>query len=203
MKRTLKIAAGAALVLGAAACSLDIIPVHFSRINSAKRAEDPLLRGPEAPGAFKHAWIFKKDEGGLLFDPNELVLVDGALRFSPKRQGEREAQLVTSAGPHFEALDSVKEITAPENRAQIRYQLSRDNATWYYRAQDSWKLAGPSSAQSNTAEDLKPYLGKFHSEVGTGTLYLRVFFRGALPGVPLVLRSIEVTGVQAPVDGWN
>jgi hypothetical protein len=200
------IAAAACLAGSLDACSLDIIPVHYSRVNSAKLAEEPLRRGPGAPGAFTHSVSFAAGASGpkgLLFDPSQLEVSDSGLRFKPGAAGEREATLVVNAGIPFDALDQLLEQTGPRHRARIRYQLSRDNATWYYRAPQGWALAGPSSAQANTAEELQAHLGRFHQDVGTGSLYLRLFFKGALPDLPLELRAIELHGVRAPIDGWN
>src|SRR4051812_30286046 len=62
-------------------CSLDVLPVHYSRVKSAQQAHAPIQRGPDAPGAFKKVWTFAPG-GGYRFDPSRLELT-GVARFKP------------------------------------------------------------------------------------------------------------------------
>ncbi len=193
-------------------CTVDVVPVHFSKVNSAKFAEEPLLRGPTAPRAFKYAWKLDKPEGNL-FDPSELAFSREGVRLRPleRRAGsesptpprERVGLFVIQAGPWYEALDSFRETTSAASKGLVRYQLSHDSSAWYYHGPKGWQLAGPTFRQANSAEEVKANLGTFHSEVGTGSLVLKVFLVAPTGTEPIELSSVEVLGIAPRMDGWN
>jgi hypothetical protein len=203
---TASLAISTAIGVSLSACTVDVVPVHSSRVNSAKFAEEPLLRGPNAPRAFKHEWTFEKPEG-YLYDPSDLAFENGFVRFRPKlglaSGRERVAQLVFQTGPWFEALDSFKETTGAHHKGLVRYQLSHDQATWYFHDGKKWVPAGPAYAQANSAEQVSAQLGKFHSDAGEGRLVLKVFLVSPTGAEAIDLKSIEAQGIAPRTDGWN
>jgi hypothetical protein len=182
-------------------CSVDIIPVHSERVTSVKMAEEPMLRGPNAPGAFKYDYSFASPKG-YLFDPTELEFVEGSLHFKdrpptdPLPKGEHQALLLTSRGPSYVALDAFQEILGPNHRGTLAYQLSKDNAAWYYHKDGAWIPAGPSKRQANSAAEVQAAIPKFHVEVGIGALFLKVFVISPTGAEPIDLKGIQVQGVS-------
>jgi hypothetical protein len=183
---------------------MDFIPVHFSRIKSAKYAEQPLLRGPNAPGAFKYSWNFASPQG-YLFDPTQVELSGGMLHLKEVSgsPSQREAMIVANGGPSFVALDSLAATAGPANQGQFRFQLSPNNSSWYYFDGKKWNTAGPNSNQANTSEEIAANIGKFHSDVGTGQLSLRVFLISPHGKEPVELKEVTVQGIAPRVDGWD
>ena len=186
-------------------CTVDVVPVHFSRVNSAKFAEQPLLRGPTAPRAFKYSWKLKQPEGNL-FDPTDLEFTAAGVKFRAAKNPtsrERVGVFVLQAGPWFEALDSFREQLGEGSKGFVRYQLSRDNSAWYFFDGKNWVLAGPTYHQANSEAEINPALGRFHAEVGTGALVLKVFLVAPTGNDPLVLGALELQGIAPRMDGWN
>ncbi len=187
-------------------CTVDLIPVNSQKVKSAKLAEQPLLRGPDAPGAFKHAWSFEQAREKM-FDPTDVEFAAGGVRFK-KREGaqgarERVAVFVTQTGPWFSALDSFKEIAGEGHQGFARYQLSPDSATWYYWGEKGWATAGPNYQQANSAQELQAHIGTFHQHVGEGTLVIKTFLVAPKGGESVQLKSVEVQGVSVHQDGWD
>lgn len=184
-------------------CSLDIMPVHFSKVNSAKLAEQPLLRGPDAPGAFDHAWKFPSSEG-FLFDPSEIEISGGAVRLKKgSRKSRKSAVLITGSSTPYVALDSFLEVLGPSHKGKVVYQLSRDSASWYYHNGKEWVLAGPSAGVANSAAEVNQHIPRFHLEAGTGTLYLKIFLISPTGEESVELKQVNVRGVAPRMDGWD
>src|SRR4051812_47645455 len=121
------------LTLFTAGCSMDFIPVHFSRINSARMAKLPVPRGPGTPGAFKDVRVFN-ELGGFLYDPTRISLADGA-RLKPLAHVEdtyhRESSIIeTTSGPLYVSLHGFKESVGAKHKGIARYQLSTDGSKW-------------------------------------------------------------------------
>ena len=188
----------------AASCSVDIMKVPASRVNSAKLAEKPVLRGEGAPGAFKHTWGFKQPKS-FLFDPSALTFESGAARIK-QGSGVTQAVLMTQFGPQFIALDSFKELGALTESGKLTYQLSADGTHWFYHDGKKWAPASPNVTKTNTAAEINEALGQFHLTSGPGNLQVKVFFTASQDakskGAPL-LQGIEVKGVGPRTDGWD
>lgn len=195
---------GFSLALFSSSCSVDIVPVHNSRVNAAKFAEQPLLRGPQAPGAFRHAWKFEGPKG-YLFDPTEVEISEGFARLkgSAAAVGKKDAVLVTRHGIHYAALDSLEETSGPRNQGQIRYQFSPDSSTWYFHDGKAWVKAGPTSHFTNSAAEARSRLNVFHNEVGTGQLFLKIFLVSPSGKELVELKEVTLHGVATPTDGWD
>lgn len=191
-----------ASLLTLTACSVDIMQIPASRVNSAKLAEKPLLRGDGAPGAFKHTWLFKEPKS-FLFDPSTLTFEAGAARI---KANAKQAVLMTQFGPSYTALDSFKELGALVENGKLSYQLSNDGTHWFYNDGKAWAAAAPIITKTNTEAEINAHINRFHLEAGPGTLQMKVFFSPSTEpktkGAPL-LQGIEVKGVSARTDGWD
>jgi hypothetical protein len=219
-RRSIEALGFTALALSAAVlagCSMDVIPVSSSRVKSAKLAEQPLLRGPDAPGAFRHTWEFTQAEGHL-FDPTELEFTSAGVRFTRKAatvekgkgkskvlpNAERVGVFVTQKGPWFVALDSFQEVVVNPQQGFVRYQLSPDSSTWYYfQPEKGWTAAGPNYQQANSSQEIQAQIGKFHLASSEGTLVLKAFVVAPQGSETIQLRSVEVQGVAPNQDGWD
>jgi hypothetical protein len=204
MKTSKTMASGTVAIALLSGCSLDFIPVHSGRVKSAQYAEKPLLRGPDAPGAFKFSWSFAAPQG-YLFDPTQVEISGGALRLKEVAgaAGKREASIVAHGGPPFVALDSLTATPGPKNQGQFRFQLSPNDSAWYFFDGKKWILTGPTSSQANTPEELAAGLGKFHSEIAAGQLSLRIFLVSPTGKEPVELSAVTVQGIAPRVDGWD
>jgi hypothetical protein len=188
-------------------CSMDLMPVHYSRVKSARDAERPIERGPSAPGAFRQTLGFAK-LGGYAFDPARISIRGGiaTLLADPQRPGSylRTRNVIeTSSGIRFTALDGFAEQVGPNHQGVIRYQLSNNSAEWFFHDGKKWTKAGPSSDQANSAADLKTAIKTFHSEVGRGGLFVRAMLVSPTGQEPVELKQFEVTGVLIQKDGWD
>jgi hypothetical protein len=192
------------------ACSVDVLPVHYSQVNSARKASQPVKTGPAAPGYFKRIWQFAQPRG-YQFDPTKIELKDGLARLIPVKTAtglrlstEKErAVLETSAGVPYAALDGFQETVGPGSRGQVRYQLSSDGATWRFHDGKAWVAAGPGGDQANSAAQIAAHIAEFHRQVGPGSLYVRAFLISPTGTEPVELKSFTVTGVAPSLDGWN
>lgn len=206
---SIKIYVPAVLLLILPACSLDIVQVPASRVNSAKLADKPQLRGPGAPGFFKHSWTFSGLAGtqpkGYLFDPSQLEFTSQGVRMKPGAKGP--AVVVTQFGPAYSALDGFREQTPRENADRVRYQLSPDNTRWYFHDGKKWVIASPDPATTNTAAEIQNAIGRFHLEAAPGNIHVKAYFpdkpspQGGSEG--LTLETLEVRGVAPRTDGWD
>jgi hypothetical protein len=204
-------AALASLVVagGVVGCTMDVVPVSSSRVKSAKLAEQPLLRGPDAPGAFKHVWDFTQPKDKL-FDPSDLEFSQAGVGL--KKRTEKAPQtthsarvgiFVTKTGPWFTALDTFKEELGAAKEGFVRYQLSPDSSTWYYHDGKNWTPAGPNHQQANSSGDIQLHFGNFHTKVGEGTLVLKVFLVAPQGSEGMHLKTVEIQGVSLSQDGWD
>ncbi|MCM2277331.1 MAG: hypothetical protein NDJ89_04590 [Oligoflexia bacterium] len=180
-------------------CSMGVLPIPSSRVESAKRAEEPLLRGAGAPGAFKHAWDFSGGES-YLFNPAEAVASGGLARLKGTGTRARHAVLVTISGAPFAALDAFSESVGPNHRGKILYQLSHNDSAWFYAREGKWQPAGPTPSQANTAAEVSSLIGTFHSEVGAGSLYLKIFLVSPGGSEAVELKEIAVQGILPRAD---
>lgn len=188
-------------------CTVDFIPVHYSRINAAKNAKAPTQRGPGAPGAFKQVWDFRK-AGGYLFDPTQIEMVGGIASLKASSVGgesrypTEKATIETNVGISYAALDGFQEILGNKNRGQVKYQLSHDGSQWFYHDGSRWKPAVASSVYANTAAELNKQIVYFHSEVGTGNLAVKIYFVSPTGKENVELQEIQVLGVAPKLDNW-
>ena len=196
--------------MSAAGCSLDVMPVHYSWVNSARNANKPIERGPNAPGAFKKTWNFTQ-VGGYLFDPSKIEIAEGVARLKesnepkgPKYSTAREkAVMEASRNASYVALDSFVEKTGPKHQGEIRYQLSNDGSKWFYHDGKAWVSAFPVTHNSNTAQDVNSKITTFHTEAGAGNLHIRMFLISPKGAEPVELQEIEVGGIAPRTDGWD
>lgn len=203
---SLPLAALAALLTG---CSLDVIPVAPGRVQAARKADQPLARGPNAPGAFRHEWNFAGSLEGYVLDPGKLEIKEGRARLKPLNGGkfatERDrALLELTGGLPYAALDGFSERTGPGHRGQIRYQLSPDGARWFFHDGKAWVNAGPTAQQANTAVELNERIRDFHSATGgAGSLFVKAALVSPTGAEPVELEAIEVQGIAPRTDGWQ
>jgi hypothetical protein len=207
--RPFPLIAFAALALLLAGCSLDVIPVHSSRVRAAREADKPLARGPGAPGAFKHVWTFAAGTDGIVLDPARIEVRDGRARLRSQEGGkyptERDrALLELTGGLPYVALDGFAERTGPGHRGQVRYQLSPDGARWLFHDGKAWVNAGPTAQQANTAAELNERIRDFHSATGgPGSLFIKAALVSPTGAEPVELEAIEVQGIAPRTDGWQ
>lgn len=195
------------LALVTAGCSVDVIPVHSSRVNSARKADQPLARGPKAPGAFRQGWEFTRAEGFVL-DPGKVEIADGLARAKKLASGKYpldrdRAVIETTGGIPFIALDGFSEKTGPRSRGVIRYQLSPDGSRWFYHDGEKWITAGPAADQTNTAQELATRVQNFHAQVGIGSLFVKAALISPTGAEPVELAAIQVEGIAPKTDGWD
>lgn len=180
-------------------CSVDLIPVHYSRVNSARSVHEPIARGPQAPGAFRAEYEMKM-EGGYRWDPTQIELKGGIARMIPSRD---PAMIETRRGREFVALDTFHEELGPSNQGLVKYQLSPDGTHWYYYDGAAWKAAMNLSTQTNPASVVSSHIGHFHSEVGSGSLFVRAYFLSPTGREVVELRKWVVEGISPKTDGWK
>jgi len=178
------------------ACSMDIVPVAPDRVKMVKLAEQPILRGPQAPGAFKYTWDFQSPKG-YLFDSTELEIQNGVIR----AKTEKTVMLVTHLSAPYVALDSFQEAPGSANQGKFAYQFSPNNSAWYFHNGAKWVLAGPTASQANSAEDVSKNIGRFHLEVGMGSLSVRVFLISKSEKERAELQSFTAQGIRPGQDG--
>ncbi len=187
-------------------CSLDVLPIHSVRLNSARLAMQPLQRGPAAAGAFKKSWNFNQP-GGFRYDPTKIEIRQGAARLKPTPSPGRELAfsrdwmvLETSSGRPYEAIDGFKEVLGPSHKGTVKYQLSNDGTKWFFHDGTAWTLAIQNPEKANSALDLNIHITNFHSEVGPGMLYVKAFLMSPSGSETLELKGIEVSGIAPMRD---
>jgi hypothetical protein len=195
------IIAGVALSFTVSACSIDVIPIHYSRLNSAKRAAEPLKRGPDAPGFFTKIWSFSGSSSGYLFDPSKIEIRDGVARV--KKPSRERAVIETSRGMPYAALDSFSETAGPSSKGTIRYQLSNDGSRWFYFDGTRWQTGAGNGEQANTASEIQAHISTFHTEAGTGNITVKAFLVSPSGIEAVELKSIQITGIAPATDGWD
>ena len=186
---------------------MDVLPVNSSRVKSAHLAERPLERGPTAPGAFQVKLTFEKPDG-YAFDPSRIEVQNGVARVkhtvdSPTHWIRARSALETTSGIQFTALDRFTETAGPDSRGKIRYQLSINTAAWYYWDGTHWTPAGPSSELASSVADLNQGAATFHTEVGSGSLYIKALLISPTGSEPVSLKELSVSGVNTHRDGWE
>lgn len=198
---------GLALAALLTSCSMDIVPVSKTRLNSIRLAEKPVLRGPDAPGAFKRSWSFATGPKGFLLDPTEIEIAEGEARLKApgpqEKDRARQAQIVTKYGPPYFALDSFQATARTAGEGKIVFQLSPDSSRWFFHDGKSWAPAGPSAERANTVDEINRHIGKFHLEAGAGSLHVKVFLVAPTGKEKLALSSIDVQGIAPRTDGWD
>ncbi|OFZ54822.1 MAG: hypothetical protein A2428_01555 [Bdellovibrionales bacterium RIFOXYC1_FULL_54_43] len=187
-------------------CSMNFVPIHYSRVNSAKSAAKPLERGPNAPGAFKHVFQFSAGTG-YRFDPAQVDFSGGVVRLKrhPGPSGRFPSGRIffeTNSGVQFAALDGFAEVLGPANKGLTRYQISNDGSNWYYFHESRWKAATANPVHANSADEINAKIGHFHTEVGSGSLFVRAFLisKGS---DPVEIRELQVLGIAPQTDGWD
>lgn len=187
-------------------CSLDVLPIHSVRLNSARLAMRPLQRGPAAAGAFKKSWNFSQS-GGFRYDPSKIEITQGAARLKSAPSPGRELAfsrdwmvMETSSGRPYEAIDGFQEILGPSHKGTVKYQISNDGTKWFYHDGTAWTLAIQNPEKANTAQDLNARVTNFHSEVGPGILYVKAFLMSPSGSEPVELKGIEVSGIAPMRD---
>ncbi len=188
------------LLLSVSGCSLDVIPVHYSKINSAKEAKKPLERGENAPGAFTRTLGFSKNLG-YAYDPAKVQLKDGAARLIGSKA--TKATIETTTGIPFAAIDGFSEVTGPGHRGQVKYQFSNDASAWFYHDGKKWSPAGPNTDTANTSREADQALKTFHTDVGAGDLYVKAILISTSSAEPVELKEIKIQAVAPKMDGWN
>lgn len=80
----------------------------------------------------------------------------------------------------YQTLAGFTETTGTPSTGTARYQISRDNSTWYYwdTGTKTWTLATGATfpAETNTASEINSYIPFFAYQVGTGDLYVKAYF---------------------------
>lgn len=190
-------------ILALTSCSPDIVAVGRARLASARRASEPLPRGPASAGAFTQVWDFSSS-GGYFMDPARVDLAGGIARLKPMSgSGFRAEVLQTTGGRPYATLHSFEEVTGPGNRGLTKYQLSNDGAKWYFNDGTAWKPANPVSTQANTAAEINAKIDRFDVEVGPGVLYVKAFLIAPSGGEPVELKQMKVGGVSVPTDSFE
>ena len=161
-------------------------------------------------------WRFDEGTGDDSFGPNDLTLA-GSPGFLPgviTRYAADSPFLETSCqsggGSDLYTVDHV--LTAPPERAEIRYQLSGDGVNWWrFDPASGWTAAVAASAsQASLLYQLRENLPD--APFATGSLCLRAFFlsdglystgldRLELVGPPPVLALVAQTAAGRPAPG--
>ena len=81
---------------------------------------------------------------------------------------------VTPASSSVTYTDINKIVFANTGSCTVRYQLSKDGSTYKYWNGSAWATASGVS-QANDSSTISSNIGTFTSQVGTGTLYWKVF----------------------------
>jgi hypothetical protein len=177
-------------------CSMDFVPVHYSRVNALKIARQPLQRGPAAPGAFRRNWTFN-GPAGFLMDPLRVRVSAGTASLSDPQL--REAMIETETGFPYAALDAFRD----NSKGMVRYQISPNGSKWYWHNGTAWVEADRNSSQTNTAGAVNAHISTFHTEAAPGVLQLKVFLLAPTGREVAEVREIQVEGVAPHYDGWH
>lgn len=196
-----------ALSLSLSACSVNVLPVNAARLASAQRANEPIVRGAKNPASSPHAWQFNLPTG-YLFDPTQLVFIQGGVRTqstSAARPAAGEAYLQTRAGLPYVALDGFSVLASPdEASSRFKFQLSNGGGRWFYHDGKTWVPGEAKAGFANSADELNRRVPDFAVTAGQGELYVRVFFPITDPtAAPVVLKQVTVTTIAPRVDGWE
>ena len=203
MRSILFLCTSAFLVIIFIGCSIDVFPVHHSKVNAAKRAEQPIARGPNAPGAFKKKLTFAAAQG-YLFDPSKIELQQGILKLK-SQTGSRGhmSTLQSSVGVPYLALDGFSETPSKLHQGQIKYQISHDGSKWFYYTDKQWTAASPVPSETNSAKELNEAIQVFDKQVGPGLLYVKIFLISPQGKEKAELQEIEIQGIAPRTDNWD
>jgi hypothetical protein len=184
-------------------CSIDLFPVHYSKVRAAKRAEEPIKRGATAPGAFKKKMTFNTAQG-YMFDPSQLEMREGVLKLkSPTGSRGHMATIQSSVGVPYLALDAFTETPSKSNQGKFKYQISSDGSKWVYYRGSKWVPATSNPSEANSADEINVGVGSFNEQVGAGLLYVRVFLISPKGIEKTELKEIEFQGIAPRVDSWD
>jgi hypothetical protein len=184
-------------------CSIDLFPVHQSKIRAAKRAEEPIQRGANAPGAFKKKMTFATPQG-YMFDPTQLEMQQGTLKLkSPAGSKGHVATIQSSVGVPYLALDGFTETPGKSNQGEIKYQISNDGTKWLYYKNSKWVPAGAKPSEANTAKEINDGASCFNDQIGPGMLYVKVFMISPRGTEKTELKEIEFQVIAPRVDAWD
>jgi hypothetical protein len=184
------------LIGGLSGCSMDFVPVHYSRVNAIQIARQPVQRGPAAPGAFHRSWTFK-GPAGFLMDASRVDVVQGSAKLREPKL--REAVIETETGFPYIALDSFHDSST----GLVRYQISHNGSKWYWHNGTAWVEAERNSSQTNAANIVNAHISTFHSEVASGVLQLKIFLLAPSAQEAAEVREIQVEGISPHSDGWH
>lgn len=101
--------------------------------------------------------------------------------------------IVTNTGESFSSLSSFSATTG--GTCSPTYQLSLDKSTWYYHNGTSW-VSAASGANSNSKTVVNSNISTFSSNVGTGTVYIKVIPNAADSTVSCTVSDISINGVR-------
>lgn len=186
-------------------CSIEVIPIHYSQVNSAKNFKKGITRGKGAPGSFHKSWAFSGEGGGYRFDPTAIEIKNQKAKLLSKAtlSPTEGAVIESSRGAPFLFIDEFKEVPGPDNQGKLKYQLSHDGSSWYFFNGKKWSQAGPSSGLANSADDVNAHIDQFHLDVGVGNLYFRAFMIPSPNGQLASLSEVKVSGIAPKIDGWD
>ncbi len=103
------------------------------------------------------------------------------------------ATLTSGLGINYRVLEGLRELTGPQNRGAIKYQLSPNGQTWFYRSNSRWELATETS-QANGAGEVSAASAEFGNQFGPGMLFVRAILTSADGEAPIELEAIEIRG---------
>ena len=192
-------------ILGLNACSLDVLPVHYSRVNAARADSAQKNRAPASVQGFTKNWTFAMN-GGYRYDPTRLEIKGGTARLKETAPGKYplgDVVLETNLSRPFEMLDGFVATTAPGSENRIRYQVSNDGSRWFWFNGTQWVSAAANSREANSASDLNEHLRQFHLDVGVGSVALKIYMNSPTGKEPVELQAFSVAGTAPRTDGWD
>lgn len=112
---------------------------------------------------------------------------------TPDHYNGSDTTIVNSGtAPAYSVITSFSETLGSSNVGTVRYQLSPDNASWYYWNNTNWVLASLGYAQANTSTLVNTNIGSFDDDVGSGNFYLKAYFRSDLAAQPVELDQVSI-----------
>ena len=99
--------------------------------------------------------------------------VVSSVTIGPEHLPTSVTEITTTALTGFSTMSQFAESVGPANQGTILYQFSLNGTDWYYHDGSSWVLA-TSQSQGNTAAEINTYAATFTTEVGSGSLYVKV-----------------------------
>jgi len=131
-----------------------------------------------------------------------------SISVGPEHYSSTNPTVTVPTGVSYASLDSFSAELGPDNKGEVRYQLSPDGETWYFCYGTKWqKTTDPlvmdipelgELQKTNSAAKVSQCASSFGSVAGAGKIFLKAFLHSPTSTELVELKSFQVGYSQTP-----